>query len=122
MAAFEAAYEKHLAPMLTRHGLVAFSEGGRATVDSVFVRVFAFKTSAEVSKVRRAVRSDPALAEVARISGTVLGTPDVRSLRPDFRIFRSPSGPGKQVAAVPGKRVTGARADHAPPQVQPVVW
>ncbi|MFT5367606.1 MAG: hypothetical protein ACI8V2_002567 [Candidatus Latescibacterota bacterium] len=58
---FEAAYEQHVVPILNRHGLVASSQGGPTAVDSVFVRVFAFKTIAEFTKADTALRSDLAI-------------------------------------------------------------
>ena len=40
MDQFEAAYEEQLLPILKKHGLVESSQRGRATVDSVFNRLF----------------------------------------------------------------------------------
>jgi len=47
MAEFEDAYEKQIVPVLKQHGLKAWSGPTRATVDSVFARVFEFKTLSE---------------------------------------------------------------------------
>ena len=67
MAEFEAAYEKDVVPILKRYDIVASSERGRATVDSVFVRAFAFKTPAEFVDIRDALRSDPKFLEARQI-------------------------------------------------------
>ena len=101
---FEAAYQKHVVPVLKRHDLVASSERGRATVDSVFVRAFEFKTPAEFVDIRRALLSDPSFEETRRTLGTAFGTSDSGGLiRLGFEIYRSPSGSGKQVAAGSGQ-------------------
>ncbi|MDP6775320.1 MAG: hypothetical protein QGI83_00985, partial [Candidatus Latescibacteria bacterium] len=42
VSAFEEAYEARLFPVLKSHGLRPSTEAGRATVDSVFSRLFVF--------------------------------------------------------------------------------
>ena len=103
IAEFEATYDKQVMPILKRYDLVPSSELGRATVDSVFARVFEFKTPVEFEDVRRAMLSDPTFEEFRRSSGVAFGTSDSRGLiRLVFEIYRSPAGHGKQVAAGPG--------------------
>jgi hypothetical protein len=74
MTEFEAAYEKQVLPILKRHDLQEWSGRTRATVDSVFARMFAFKTAIEFSERYRALRSDPAFQKVARHLGDTFGT------------------------------------------------
>ena len=49
--AFEAVFERQLAPILQRHGLVESSERARATVDTVFSRLFAFDKPIQIAAV-----------------------------------------------------------------------
>ena len=101
MTEFEAAYQKHVLPILNRHGLVPSTEPGRTTVDSVFARLFAFKSPAEFEDVRDAFLSDPTFEEIQRILGTTFLPNGL--IRQRFEIYTSPSGPGTQVAAGSGQ-------------------
>ncbi|MDA0710666.1 MAG: hypothetical protein O3B73_10710, partial [bacterium] len=90
MAEFEAAYEKQVVPLLEKHGLIASSEQGRATVDSVFARLFEWRDSSKT--VREAIvviEGDVALHEARNF------------LRKKFRsrtdwayLYSAPAGPG----------------------------
>ena len=55
MAQFEAIYETQVVPILEKHGMRASSEQGRATVDSVFARLFEFEGTGELSEKGRAL-------------------------------------------------------------------
>ena len=50
MGEFEAAYQVQIVPILKQYGFVESSERGRATVDSVFTRLFEFKAHTEITK------------------------------------------------------------------------
>lgn len=99
-AEFAAAYKEKVAPILKKHGLVQSSEKARATVDSVFSRLFALETPAEFTKKLEALRADSALVEVERSLGTTFGTiqPDGR-IRASFRLYLKPAGSGKTASA-----------------------
>ena len=66
MAEFERAYRKQVVPILERHGLVASSERGRATVDSVFARLFKLKMPSQVKEKGEVLREDPIAVEIRR--------------------------------------------------------
>ncbi len=91
MAEFAAAYEEQVVPILKKHGLVQASGQGRATVDSVFSRLFALETPAEFAEKQEALQADSALVEVERSLGTSFGTiqPDGR-IRAFFRLGNVP--------------------------------
>ena len=100
MIEFEAAYEKQVVPILKRHDIVASTEHKRTTVDSVFTRAFAFKTPVEFMDLQRAFQSDPSYRKVLRTLGATFGTANINGLiRYAFSIYRTPTGPGQQIAA-----------------------
>ena len=74
MAEFEGAYREQVLPILMRHGLVESSDRGRATVDSVFARLFQVKSASEVAVKANALQDDPAWQAVLRDVGTAFGT------------------------------------------------
>ena len=106
MTQFEAAYREELSPLLERHGLKESPREGRATVDSVFSRLFEVKAPADVPRLREVLGEDPAwTAELQDLSRT-LGAG--RTQQPDggvryaFGLYTTPAGPGETVSAAPG--------------------
>ncbi len=73
MAEFAQVYESELAPFLEERGFVASVEPGRATVDSVFSRLFVFETPAAVEETRDRLERDPAWLEITGRTAGVYG-------------------------------------------------
>ncbi len=100
MAEFEAAYEEQVEPILKQHGLVASSQRGRATEDSVFNRLFAVETLAEWNENKEAVEKDPAWQNLLRSLGTTFETAGAEdALRHRFGLYTAPAGTGTTVRA-----------------------
>ena len=100
MAEFEAAYEKRVAPVLKRHGLVASARTGRAVVDSVFYRLFEGPSLLDFEGKQQALRTDPAYMEALRELGQRFGTAGGDGLiRHLFTPYSAPVGPGTRVLA-----------------------
>ncbi len=95
MAEFEAAYKDKLAPILKRHGLVASTDPGRATVEDVFCRLFEVKAPPEVNEKWDALQGDPAWQEALPDLGMQGG--------PAFGIYAAPAGPGVRTPAGRGR-------------------
>ena len=108
MSEFETAYETKIVPILKAHGLVASSERGRATPDSVFSRLFEFKTPSELTDKQTAFQSDPEWKVALQALGASFGTPD-NLMRFAFGFYAAPAGPGKVVSAGHGKTVAAGR-------------
>ena len=105
MAEFAAAYEGDVLPILKQHGVVESSQRGRATVDSVFSRLFALRAPAEAVQMRVALGSDTVWQETIRTLGDSFGTTPADSLlRYSFMTHDTPAGRGKVVRAGPGYR------------------
>ena len=106
MSEFEATYEEQVVPFLKKHGLVESSQRGRATVDSVFSRLFEFDSPIGWSEKSEALEKDPAGQKLLLSLGTQFGTTRPDSLmRSDFNLYTAPAGAGKTVVAGPGKTV-----------------
>ena len=73
MADFGATYEEQVAPALATQGLEASSTRGRATVDSVFSRLFDFPALDTFFAQRRALFGDPAWTELREGLGSDFG-------------------------------------------------
>ncbi len=105
MAEFERAYEDQLLPVLQKRGLVASAQEGRATVDSVFSRLFVVESPTQILAERDSLVQDAAWQEVLEALGTVYGgTGPDNALRFSWRLYSHlglggitvPSGPGKR--------------------------
>ena len=106
IAEFEAAYEEEVVPILKKHGFVESSQQGRATVDSVFSRLFEFDSPSEWSEKLEAFKNDPAVQKLLLRLGTQFGTNQPnRVIRGGFNLYSAPAGAGKTVVAGPGKTV-----------------
>jgi len=110
MKEFEAAYQAKVVPILKRHGLVEFSERGRATPDSIFSRLFEVKMPSEVSGKEKALQGDQVWKEALRSLGAAFGTDRPGSpIQHSFALYSAPAGPGKVAPAGPGKVMSAGR-------------
>ncbi|MDP6777653.1 MAG: two-component regulator propeller domain-containing protein [Candidatus Latescibacteria bacterium] len=101
---FETAYYEKLTPILKTHGLVESTQRSRATVDSIFSRLFELNAPSEITPKRRALRKDPAWIRARKHLGLTFRTTRRDSLIPaTFRIYAMPAGSGETVAAGPGR-------------------
>ena len=105
MAEFESDYHEKVAPVLKRHNLVESSRQGRATVDSVFSRLFEFRTPLAVERKQQVLDGDSTWTAVLKDLGKTFG-----ALRSDdhiphnFVLYTTPAGAGKTVRAGAGKK------------------
>lgn len=81
MAEFEGAYAEKVEPFLIERGLVPSSTSSRATVDSVFSRLFEFEDLAALNMAVQA-ELEPKLRALLQEFGTAFGTPRVDGLIP----------------------------------------
>ncbi len=107
MDAFATAYREKLLPILKSHGLVESSQPARATVDSVFSRLFEFDSPAEVVAMRLILIYDKKWAEQLEELGLEATWWPGRRFR--FGHYATPAGPGRVVKAGPGKVVPAGR-------------
>ena len=95
MAEFEAAYRQKVALILKRHGWVPSSEKGRATADSVFSQMFAFKNPVALEAARVMLTRDSLFWVALRELGSEFGVVNARGvIKRSIRIYRSPVGKG----------------------------
>jgi len=105
MADFQAVYEAEILPWHEERGLVEYSGTGRATVDSVFSRLFAFSSAAQFHATRDSLRKDPELLDLAREYGPRFGSKGLGGmLKSALRLYQAPATPGTKVPAGPGRR------------------
>ena len=108
MAEFESAYQQQVAPFLQERGFVASAEPGRATVDSVFSRLFEFDSPTEWRQKIETFENDPAVRKLWFRLGTQFGAtgPSTTTLfstiadsliRSDFSLYKAVAGAGKTV-------------------------
>ena len=103
---FEAVYEKKLAPILKKHGLVEYAERGRKTAEGIFSRLFEVAGPAVVAAKERTLQEDPEFKQVLQGLGASFGTVgQVGGTQYGFKIHRALAGPGKAVSVGPGKKV-----------------
>jgi len=105
MAEFEAIYNAKIVPILKTHGLVESAQRGRATPDSVFSRLFEFKTPSEMLDKQKALQGDSTWTAMLRGFGTTFGIdrPNNPFIRNEFTFYAAPAGLGKVIPAGPGK-------------------
>ena len=105
VADFGAAYEKWVAPALAQHGLVISTERGRATVDSVFSRLFTVETLGTLFAQRRDLFADPAWTDLRERLGSdfVADGPD-SLIRCQLVPYQCPAIPDRTVPAGGGTR------------------
>ena len=104
MQEFGVEYERLVVPFNQKHGIVESQKIGRATIDSVFSRLFEFKTPVEMLEKLRKAGSDPAFLKMSRDLGKIFGTTDTDGgIRNRFNLYRTPAGPGEVVDTGGGK-------------------
>lgn len=104
MTEFEAAYGKQLVPLLKQHGFKTWAGPARATVDSVFARLFELTTPSDVALSKRDFLADPKVREVLRNLGSAFGTNRSDGMiKVDAHIYKTPAGSGTQVFAGDGQ-------------------
>ncbi|MBT4500543.1 MAG: SpoIIE family protein phosphatase [Gemmatimonadetes bacterium] len=105
MEEFEIAYEEQVVPLLEKQGLEASSERGRATMDSVFSRLFPFETLDDFFACWYSLWSDPAWRSVLERLGTDFLTSDPNGfIRCEFTPYRCPAVAERSVPAGAGIR------------------
>ena len=92
---FEAVYLEQVVPVLKQRGLEASSLAGRATVDSVFSRLFEVNDVAEVDTMRARLKKDEAWRGLLKNLGSRFGTFQTDGLLPfGFKLYSAPAGFG----------------------------
>ena len=107
MDEFATAYQEKLLPILKGHGLVESAQPSRATVDSVFSRLFEFDSPSEVVAMRMILNEDQKWTEQLEELGPKAAWGQRR--RFSFREYATPAGPGKVLEAGTGKVVPAGR-------------
>ncbi|MDP6778423.1 MAG: hypothetical protein QGI83_16835 [Candidatus Latescibacteria bacterium] len=102
VGAFEEAYEARLLPVLASHGLEPSPEEGRATVHSVFSRLFEVKALSDVRRIERALKRDSTWTAGLRDLGAAFGSSgDGGRIQSRLGIYTASSGPGRPLWASP---------------------
>jgi len=103
---FADVYGERIAPLLLeKRGLTASSEVGRATVDSVFSRLFSFSSPGAFLAGRDALWDDPAWKALLSSLGRDFRTGASRdSIRCEFTLYQCPAGRGRSRLAGAGTR------------------
>ena len=94
MGEFGAAHDEHVAPFLRGHGLVESSGPGRATVDSVFSRLYAYDTPAAFISSRDEVWQNPAWMDLREMLGASFRSPPEGPIRCQLVLYRCRPGRG----------------------------
>ena len=103
LAGFEEVFEKRVAPLLVKHGLVDGFVPDRGGGVGVFSRVFELADKSEMSAIQRALTEDADWQELLGKLGKEFGTrrPD-GAIQHFFGFYQTPAGPGKTAQAGPG--------------------
>jgi len=110
MEEFGAAYAEQVAPLLEKHGLVAWPERDRATVDSVFSRLYVFATLDSFFDHRNALWNDPAWESLRERLGEAFGVADRDGfIRCQFVSYQCPAVVERSVPVGGGTRRDGWR-------------
>ena len=95
MAEFEVVYSREITPILERHGLQASSLEGRATVDSVFSRLFEVETPSAVAEKNEALKKDKDWGRLLQRLGEAYGAIGVQgAIRHRFDLYKTLAGQG----------------------------
>ncbi len=89
-AEFAALFQVQLLPLLEERGLVVADQAGRATVDSVFSRLFAFASPDAFLAAAQDLQGDAEWNGQLRRLGGVLGAGDDTLVRHTFNLYRWP--------------------------------
>ena len=102
---FAAVYAEQVVPLLEKRGITESTASGRATVDSVFSRLFSFPSPSSFLVSREALWSDPAWSALLNSLGTYFRTATSGdSVRCEFVLYQCPAGTGRKQLAGPGTR------------------
>ena len=105
MAEFEVIYEEQVTSKLVQFGLVESAEHGRATVDSVFSRLFVVGSPELFYKTKRRLQEDAVWTEVLLYLGrTFYRDEKETALRHRFALYAGPVRPDTVVTAGLGTR------------------
>ena len=118
MDEFATAYQQKLLPILKGHGLVESAQPSRATVDSVFSRLFEFNSPSDVVAKRRILRDDTKWAEQ-------LGKLKVAWERGRFNFghYATLAGPARSSRLAPGRSCPPVEdTDGGGPTMRWTVW
>ena len=103
MDEFATAYQEKLLPILKGHGMVESAQHSRATVDSVFSRLFEFGTPANVIGVQEALAANEPWKALLKELGIAYDTVGPGGLiRHRLAVYDAVFGTGKTVPAGPG--------------------
>ena len=105
MGEFGTAYREQVLPILAQHGLLPSSREGRATVDSVFSRLFEMRSLSDIADMERQLGSDPAWQTLLQgLAASYAAEGPDGAIRYRLRLYTTPSGPGTSVVAGSGIR------------------
>ena len=109
MTEFGATYQKEVVPILGKHGLRESAEQGRATVDSVFARLFEVKNLGDILKKENGLAEDLGWKALLLELGNRYGTSDADGLIPVRLAVYSAPAIGKEALAGPGTQSLAGR-------------
>ena len=101
MAEFADIYEEKVGPLLQRRGLVESVEPNRTALDSVFSRLFVVASPVDVLEMEQSLAADSVWVATLERWAKKIGT---GALRTQFRVYKTPAGSGRTIAAGPGFR------------------
>jgi ligand-binding sensor domain-containing protein/serine phosphatase RsbU (regulator of sigma subunit) len=100
--AFAQAYAEKIVPRLENRGMRPSTHQGRATVDSVFSRLFELTSPAAVTRIDRELHSDPAWQQALRELAGPFHFPADTANWYRFTHYSGPAGPGEETIAGAG--------------------
>ena len=101
MAEFADIYEEKVGPLLQRRGLVESVEPNRTALDSVFSRLFVVASPVGALEMEQSLAADSVWVATLERWAEEIGVP---ALRTQFRVYKTPAGSGRTIAAGPGFR------------------
>ena len=108
VAEFETVYQEKVLPFMEQHGLKPFGEQSRATPDSIFTRLFEFKTPEEARQTWRKVSKDSTWGALRQDLGKHFRRIE-GPIRFNFTLYSTPAGVGREMPAEPREVITGER-------------
>ena len=101
MDEFADIYEEEVGPLLQRRGLVESVESDRAVLDSVFSRLFVVTSPVHALEIEQSLAVDSVWVAALERWAKEIGTGELRT---QFRVYKTPAGSGRTMAAGPGFR------------------
>lgn len=102
VTAFSEVYEKQVAPLLHRHGLVASDIQSRTTIDSVYSRIFVWDTVDQFKADWAALQRDSTWVQTMRHLGSARSPQDITINRHAFHLYTWPAIVDSTVITGPG--------------------